>query len=150
MAERMAKSKTHPYLWAVIGPPIGHWQSASGTFEAVMQSHFIFNQDGTGELWQGNTFDLDSPLPFKWRHLSPGELRIFVLYPDISDTELAAEIEDESNWESISYTTDTIHNDLGSTPVLRDIESTFPDTFPISFWATHFAITLKPGKVPSR
>ncbi|MEL7143988.1 MAG: hypothetical protein AAFY33_01165 [Cyanobacteria bacterium J06643_4] len=138
---------THPYLWAVIGPPIGHWKTTSGTFENVMQSHFTFNQDGTGELCKGNAFGLDAPLPFRWRHVSPGELRVFVLYPDISETEHAMEIEDETNWDSISYMADVIHNDLGSTPVLRDIKSTFPDTFPISFWDTHFAITLKSDKV---
>ena len=132
----------HPYQWAVEGPPVGRWQTASGSFEVAMQSHFVFHPNGTGELVQGNAFGLEQPILFEWKHISSGELRVFTKYADIPLTEQELEKNNEENWSTVSYTADTITNDAGAFPVLRDKTPSFPDTFPVSFWDTHFAITL--------
>ena len=112
--EKKVDSAPHPYHWAVEGPPIGRWQTASGSFEVAMQTHIVFHSNGTGELQQGNAFGLREPIPFEWKHISSGELRVFLIYPDIPLTEQVLEKDNDENWNKISYTTDTITTDVGT------------------------------------
>ena len=136
------RDKPHPFQWAVDNPPIGIWDTAAGSFDVVMQSRFSFFPDGSGEVAVGNAFGFDLPHRFEWTHPSPGELKIFLIDPKISFAENADEKLDEMNWEKIMYTTDIVETDVGVIPVLRDVNASFPDAFPISFWDTHNPITL--------
>lgn len=135
-------SAEHPYQWAVDGPPIGHWQTASGSAEVVMQFHFIFREDGTGEVRSGNALGLNEPVAFEWRQKRSGHLKLFSLYADIPDAEHAAYKHLDVNWDNVRYSADYIETDTGKIPILRDNSPAYPNTFPVSFWDTHFAITL--------
>ena len=132
----------HPYQWAVDGPPFGIWQTAGGSFDVVQKSRIAFNPNGTGEIIDGNAFGFDVPRTFEWIHKSAGVLSVFVFDSEISNSENANERSNEINWESIDYTTDIIETDVGTIPVLWDVNPSFPDSFPVAFWYTNNPITL--------
>jgi len=109
-------SDSHPYDWAVSGPPLGVWRSVLGSASVLMADTLTIKPDGTGSLDLRSTFRGDESVNLVWRHLSPGVMQIVPLYDGLHPAAITEDL-----WEPINYMADWQQTDSADRePVLKN------------------------------
>ena len=98
------------YQWAVDNPPIGIWQTNSGSATVLMSSVLTILPDGTGSYMQRSTSQ-EGEFSIIWRH-RPGELQIYQ-----GNEEHPVPVY-ENDWEIFRYRADWRQYGIGSGPIL--------------------------------
>ena len=102
--------KPDTYQWAVDNPPIGIWQTQSGSATMLMSSVLTISPNGTGSYVQRSTMQ-EGEFSIIWRH-RPGELQIFERIEDYPEPVY------DNDWNVFRYRADWREYDIGAGPIL--------------------------------
>ena len=113
---------SHPYHWAVEGPPIGTWRTFEGTFSNVMANEITFESNGTGSVVQTSGLGGAEASPIRWRQVGEGVLWIsHDIDGDIDEGD--TDEGDTDNGDTFYYVASHRRSDAGSSPVLMNAPS---------------------------
>ena len=119
---------THPYEWAVAGPPIGYWETEQGTFNCVSMEDITFFRDGTGEYGNRTAFGgREVPIKYYWFFAGRGELYVFDYFMDFIDSDAYEDGSNDptkpENWYRVNYCASWVSTDCSDkVPILVNCE----------------------------
>ena len=110
--ERDRSTQIEEYRSRFRSAPVGTWETAQGTFDAVQSQVITFHPDQTGTIDDHRSLSGSGPVRFEWREKE--ERVIEVRYSD-------DESEAEEPWDEIRYDFKIKEGDTGSEVVLYEV-----------------------------